>query len=88
MRATILGEVSTLGETMRDLYEELITIHKAVVHLHDLQQHSRDFVKSNVQAAIVVVHEWTMRYKGAPLDFGKKMKPQAELEKARVRMLT
>lgn len=34
MRATTLGEVSTLGETMRDLYEELITIHKAVVHLH------------------------------------------------------
>lgn len=37
MRAMILGEVSKLGETMWDLYEELITIHKVVVHLHGLQ---------------------------------------------------
>lgn len=54
-----------------------------------LQQQYKDFVKTliNVQAAIVVVHEWTMRYEGAPLNLGKKMKPQAKLEKARVRML-
>ena len=54
MRATILGEVSTLGETMQDLYEELITIHKAVVHLHGLQQQSRYFAKTlkNVKVTI------------------------------------
>jgi len=62
MRAVILGEVSTIGETMRDLYEELITIHKAVVHLHGLQQQSRYFAKAlkNVQVSIAAMQEWTM----------------------------
>jgi len=31
MRTPILGEVSTLGETLRDLYEELMIVHKEFV---------------------------------------------------------
>lgn len=41
----ILGELSRLGDTMWDLYEELITIH-AVVHLDGLQQQKEIFVKT------------------------------------------
>ena len=35
-RATILGEVSTLGETMGNVYEELMAVHKAIFHLRGL----------------------------------------------------
>ena len=89
MKETILGEVSTLGETMQDIYEELVTVHKEVVRMLGLQQHCKDIFKTliNVQAAIVAIHEWTMRYKGAPLELGKNMKPHAKMEKARMRML-
>lgn len=85
----IVNEVSTLGETVRDLYEEIFTMHKAVVCMLSLQKQFKYFVKTlrNVQATIIVMHEWTMQYKGAPLDLGKKMKPRAELEEERVRML-
>lgn len=38
--------------------------------------------------AIVIIQEWTIRYKGASLTLAKKMKLQTELEKARVRVLT
>lgn len=37
LKAAILGKVSTLEETMQNLYEELIIMHKEVVHLHGLQ---------------------------------------------------
>lgn len=33
------------------------------------------------------MHEWTMWYKGEPLDLGKKMKPQVEVVKERVWIL-
>lgn len=65
---------------MQELYENLITIRKAIVHLHGLQKQSKDFVKRNVKARIVVVHEWTMKYKGAPITLVKKINSQAELE--------
>lgn len=71
---------------MQDLYEELITIHKAIIHFHGLQQQIRDFFKWNVQATIFIVQEWTMRHKGELLSFLEKMKPQVELEKARVQI--
>lgn len=85
----ILGEVSTLGETMHNLYEDLVTMNKVVVHLHGLQQKYKYFFKTlrNLQVAIVIVHEWSMRYKVAPLDLGKKMKQHEELEKEIVRMM-
>ena len=85
----ILVEVSTLGETMRKLYDGFITIHKAVVHFHGLQQQRKEFVKTlkNIQASIAYVQEWTMRYKGEPLDLVKKMKPHVDLEKAKVWMI-
>ena len=46
MRATILVEVSTLGEIMPNLYEEFLTIHKSIVCLHELQKQNKDFVKT------------------------------------------
>ena len=74
---------------MRNIYEDLVTMHKKIFHLHGLQQKCKDFVKTHksVPTVIVVVHEWSMRYKGALLDLGKKTKQQAELEKARFQML-
>lgn len=89
MRVEILSEVLTLVETMQNLYEELVTMHKGVVHLHGLQQQWKDFFKTlrNVKTAIIIMHEWMMWYKGASLDLGKKMKPQVELKKERVQML-
>jgi len=36
-KVVILGEVSTLGETMWSLYEELVTMHKTFFYLHDMQ---------------------------------------------------
>lgn len=38
MRVVICIEVSTLGETMRKLYDGFVTVHKEVFHFHDLQQ--------------------------------------------------
>ena len=37
IKVTILGEVSTLGEIMQSLYEELVTMHKEIFHLHKMQ---------------------------------------------------
>lgn len=58
----ILYEVSTLGETMQNLYDVFVTIHKAVVHLHGLQQKRKEFVKAlkNIQDSITYVQEWKM----------------------------
>ena len=72
----ILYKVSTLGDTMRDLYEEFVNVHKKFVRSHELQWHIRECVKilKNIQASIIVVHEWTMRYKATPLTLVKKMK--------------
>ena len=74
---------------MQNLYDGFITVHKEVVHVHGLQQQSNKFVQTlkKMHAAITHVQEWTMRYKGAPLDLEKKTKPQEELEKAKVQML-
>ncbi len=62
MKASILAIVLTLGQTMWNLYEELLTMHMVAVHLHGLQQKCKDLFKTlrNVQASIVVVHEWSM----------------------------
>lgn len=89
MKALILGEVLTLEEAMHNLYDELVTMHKEFVHLHALQQQCKYFVKTlrNVQDAITVVHGCSMQHQGAPLDLGKGMKQQEELEKERVWML-
>lgn len=71
---------------MQNIYEETFTMHKAFVHLHGLQQQCKDFVKTlrNVKTAMVVMHERIIRYKWTPLDLGKKIKPEEELENAKV----
>jgi len=46
MKAAIRNEVSTLGETMQDLHDELVTVHKVVFHVLGLQQQCKDFVKT------------------------------------------
>lgn len=62
MKVVILNEVSKLGETMQDLYEEPFTMHKEVVCVLALQPQCKDFVKTlkNVQVAITHMHEWIM----------------------------
>lgn len=76
MKAMIVSEVSTLGETMLNLYEELVSMHREFFHAHGLQKQCKYFFKvlMNMQVSITSVHEWSMRYKGALLDLGKKMK--------------
>lgn len=88
MTVAILSEVLTLGETMRHLYEEHVTMHKVVLHMHGLKKQCKYFVRTlrSVQASIVVMHHQIMRYKGSPLNLGRKIKPQEELEKLRVWM--
>ncbi len=89
MRKFILVIVSKLETTMRKLYDELFTMHKEVFRVHVLQQRSKEFVQTlrNIHATITHVEEWKMQYKGAPLHLPKMMKPQIELEKAKVHML-
>ena len=62
IREMILVEVSTLGDIMRHLYEEFLTVDKVFFCLHDLQCQSGEFVKilKNVKVSITIVHEWTM----------------------------
>ena len=71
---------------MQKLYDGFITVHKLVVHLYGFQQRSKRVVWTlkEIHAAITHVQEWTMRYKGALLYLPKMMKPQAELDKARI----
>jgi len=77
MRKVIPIVVSTLETTMRKLYDEFVTVNKKVVHVHDLQQWSKEFLQTlrNMHVAITNVQEWKMRYKGAPLHFPKMIKP-------------
>lgn len=88
MRAATLAEVSTLEETMQKPYDWFVTVHKEVVHFHGLQHKRKEFVKilKNIQDVIAYVQEWTMRYKGAPLDLVKEMKPRVEMENVKVWM--
>lgn len=64
-------------------------MHKVFFQLQRLQLQWREFVTAlkNVQAAIIYVHDWIMWYKEAPLTIVKMMKPQAKLEKEKVRVL-
>lgn len=60
--AMILGEVLTLGETIWNLYKELVTMLKEVVHFHGLQQKCKYFSKTlrNAKFVTTVMHEWSM----------------------------
>lgn len=84
MKMTILVEVSSLEIVTRRLYDRLITVHKAVVHLHGHQQHCTKIARTlaDIHIAVDQVQTWTMRYKGAPLHLHKMMKPHVELDKA------
>jgi len=77
LKETIFGEVSKLGETMWSLYEDVVTMHKEVVLLHDMQQKCKDIVKAlkSVHTTITVVCEHSMQYKGAPAELAKKIRP-------------
>lgn len=74
---------------MHNIYEELVTMHKVVVHLHDLKHNCKYYMKTLrvVQSSIVSVHECLMWYKGGILELRKKTK-EAELEKEKVQMLS
>lgn len=89
LQADIYGEIQALGDTMRQFYEEMITLHKAVVPLHDMQKRSRENVKvlKLIHAAINTIQEWGNKYKEAPIDLARKTRQEAELEKVKVKML-
>lgn len=78
-----------MGETMRSLYEELVTVHKEVFHLQDMQQKCKDNSKALkvVHTSIVFVHEWSMQYKESLPELAKKTMQHAELEKAQMWMI-
>lgn len=40
IQETIYGEIQALGDTMRHIYEELVTLHKEIVPLHDMKRKS------------------------------------------------
>lgn len=86
LKASRHGEVSILGETMRIIYEELVTMHKAVVCLHDMQHKCKDNAKAlkAFHTTITIVHEWSMKYKGVPSKLAKKIRQHANLDKTRV----
>ena len=86
MRKVILVEVSTLKATMQKLYDKFLIVHKVVVHQYGFQWWRRNIVQTleDIHAAIAQVQEWTMRYKGALLHLPKMMKPQLELDKAKI----
>lgn len=71
---------------MMNLYEELFTMKKVVVPLHYMQQKSRENEKylKVVHIAIILVHEWGMKYRGAPPELVKNTWKQAQLEKDEV----
>lgn len=58
MNTTMLDEVLTLGETMQNLYEDLVTMHNVVFQVHVMQRKCKYFVKSirNVRDAITSMH--------------------------------
>ena len=74
---------------MQKLYDGFVTMCKEVVHVHVLQQQSKDIVQTlkNIHATIAHVQKWKMRYKGAPPKLVNKMKPHIEPEKEKVWML-
>jgi len=76
LKATILGEVSTLGETMWGLCGELVTMHKVVVHLHGMQHKCKDSAKvlNAFHTTITAMHKLLMEYKGELLELLKKIK--------------
>lgn len=78
--------MSVLGDTMWNIYDEFVTVHKEVVCFNGLQKWRKEFVQTlkNIRATITHVKEWIMGYKGAPIDLEQKMKPEVELEKAKV----
>jgi len=57
METTILAELSTLGDTMQNLYDLFFTFHKEVVCVHELQKRRKEFVQmlKNIHAAIAHV---------------------------------
>lgn len=57
MRKVILFEISTLESTMWKIYDGFVTVNKVVVHVHDLQQWSKEFVQTleNIHASIAHV---------------------------------
>ena len=59
MRKVIMAKVSTLDTTMWKLYDGFVTVHKAVVCVHGLQQRRKEFVKTlrNIHDAISHVQE-------------------------------
>lgn len=61
---------------MMNIYEEFLTLHKACVPWHNMQKKSQDNAKSLkvVDATIIVIHEWGMKYIGAPPELVKKIK--------------
>lgn len=60
---------------------------KVVVHLHELYQKCKDYVKTFNVVQLIIVHEFSLQYKGAPLELRKKTRQEAQLEKEKVQIL-
>lgn len=75
LKVAILGEVLTLGENMQSLYEELVIVHKAVFHLHDMKHKCKDNSKyfKAIHKTIDSMHVWSTQYNGATSELEKKI---------------
>ena len=86
LKKAILDDVSSLVTIMRKFYFKFVTLHKSVVYLNGWQQccARRARILADIHIAINHMQIWTMRYKGAPLQLPKMMKPKMVELKARI----
>ncbi len=70
----ICDEIQSLGDTIRLLYKEMTTLHKAVVLFHDMQKRSWKNMKllKVIHVTINTIQEWGTKYLNAPSELARK----------------
>jgi len=73
-QAIIEVETKTLGEAMEMVYEEMSKLHHTVAPIMAIQAHTKERVAMLKEAMIALdkIHEWSVKYLGAPMVVPKK----------------
>lgn len=88
MKKEMAVEIANLEATMQIMYRRFVTMNEVVFHLYDFRSSVCKHPKlSNIHISIAHMQKWTMRYKGPPIFFHKRMKLEAKLNKAQIHML-
>lgn len=69
---------------MKQVYEEMITLHKEMVPLYELQENLK-FLKTTY-AVIDVIQEWGAKYLNIPAELIRKWRNEVEMDKVEIRM--